>query len=588
MSQQAALPPDQILSQRQEELRERAAHIVEQLVLALKEVPAGDEDIALLIDAAERLRSFFLLVIVGEFNSGKSALINTLLGAEVMPEGVTPTTSAIHLLRYGAAPAERVLANGVIEHSYPAPLLQDVTLVDTPGTNAIVREHEVLSQNFVPRADLVLFVTSADRPFTESERRFLEEIRDWGKKIVLVVNKIDLLQTEAEREQVERFVRDNALRLLGLQPEIFALSGRLARQAELSQEPAERERLRAASHFAPFERFLIESLDQEARIRLKILNPLGIAERLATRYHALVGERLGVLARDVQTIEQIERRLESYRAEMRADFTGYLSRVETIVHRMNDRADEFFEETIRIGRVVDLMNRERIRADFEEQVVSDTERQIDQAVQEMIDWMVGRDLQIWQAVHEYIERRELDRHTGEVVGEAAGSFHYDRQAVLQAVGRRADEVLQRYDPEREGSAIADSIRDAVAHTALVEVGAVGLGAVVVALATSVAFDVTGILAAIMVGGLGLLILPYRKRKARELLRRRSAELLQRLTETLSDQFEREIERSVARVRDTVGPYGAFVRGEREKLERASTALDRVEAEVRDTRRVLGD
>ena len=99
MSQPAALPPDQILSQRQEELRERAAHIVEQLVLALKEVPAGDEDIALLIDAAERLRSFFLLVIVGEFNSGKSALINALLGAEVMPEGVTPTTSAIHLLR---------------------------------------------------------------------------------------------------------------------------------------------------------------------------------------------------------------------------------------------------------------------------------------------------------------------------------------------------------------------------------------------------------------------------------------------------------------------------------------------------------
>jgi len=588
MSERTALPPEQILSERQEELRERAARLVERLVLALKEVPATDEDVSLLLDAAERLRSFFLLVLVGEFNSGKSALINALLGAAVMPEGVTPTTSAVHVLRYGASPGERVTPGGVIEHTFPAPLLQDVSLVDTPGTNAIVREHEVLSQGFVPRADLVLFITSADRPFTESERRFMEEIRDWGKKIVLVVNKIDLLQTEEERRQVERFVRDNALKLLGLQPELFAVSARRARLAELAESPAERAELRRSSDFAPFERFLIDSLDQEQRVRLKILNPLGIVERLSSRYHALVRERLGLLERDVQTLEQIELRLDSYRAEMRADFTGYLSRVETIVRRMNERADRFFEDTIRLGRVVDLMNRDRIRADFDEQVVADTERQIDQTVQEMIDWMVSRDLRIWQAVQEYIDRRELDRHTGEVIGEPAGSFHYDRQAVLQAVGRRADEVLERYDPEREGSSIANSIRDAVAQTALVEVGAVGLGAVVVALATSVAFDVTGILAAIMVGSLGLLILPYRKRKARELLQRRSAELLERLHETLADQFEREIERSVARVRDTVGPYGAFVRGEREKLGRIGGALDGIEADVRETRRLLGE
>ena len=62
---------------------------------------------------------------------------------------------------------------------------------DTPGTNAIHREHERLTREFVPRSDLVLFVTSADRPFTESERGFLQGIRDWGKKIVVVVNKMD-------------------------------------------------------------------------------------------------------------------------------------------------------------------------------------------------------------------------------------------------------------------------------------------------------------------------------------------------------------------------------------------------------------
>ena len=62
----------------------------------------------------------------------------------------------------------------------------------------------------MPRSDLVLFVTSADRPFSESERAFLQQIRDWGKKVVIVVNKIELLTTEAEQRQVLEFVRQNA------------------------------------------------------------------------------------------------------------------------------------------------------------------------------------------------------------------------------------------------------------------------------------------------------------------------------------------------------------------------------------------
>ena len=70
----------------------------------------------------------------------------------------------------------------------------------------------------MPRADLVLFVTSADRPFTETERVFLDVIRDWGKKIVLVVNKIDILERESERDEVVGFVRESASRLLSVVP----------------------------------------------------------------------------------------------------------------------------------------------------------------------------------------------------------------------------------------------------------------------------------------------------------------------------------------------------------------------------------
>ena len=155
---------------------------------------APEEQRQALADSLEQLEQPFLLVVVGEFNAGKSAFINALLGQKALEEGVTPTTARIGLLRHGESVGREVTAAGLEALTAPAEILRDLVIVDTPGTNAVLREHEELTREFIPRADLVLFVTSADRPFTESERSFLEAIRSWGKKVIVVLNKADLLE----------------------------------------------------------------------------------------------------------------------------------------------------------------------------------------------------------------------------------------------------------------------------------------------------------------------------------------------------------------------------------------------------------
>jgi small GTP-binding protein len=192
----------------------------------LSSINSDKVDLKLLQDTQAQLDELFLIVIAGEYNSGKTALINTLLGNSFLKTGITPTTDKITILRYGDSQREQIIEPGKSSIELPVPLLKEVQIVDTPGTNAILREHESLTTDFIPRSDIVIFVTSVDRPFTESERGFLEKILRWGKKIVFVINKIDIVENQEDLLEVVDFVSNNAQKLLGLSPVIFTISSK--------------------------------------------------------------------------------------------------------------------------------------------------------------------------------------------------------------------------------------------------------------------------------------------------------------------------------------------------------------------------
>ena len=136
----------------------------------------------MLKETLQALEDSFLVVVVGEFNAGKSSFINALLNTEKLAEGVTPTTAQINLIRYGETESVTPIEQWGQLVQLPADMLESLSFVDTPGTNAVITEHEVLTRWFLPRADVVLFLTSADRPFSESEKNFMQGISDWGKK----------------------------------------------------------------------------------------------------------------------------------------------------------------------------------------------------------------------------------------------------------------------------------------------------------------------------------------------------------------------------------------------------------------------
>lgn len=553
-----------LITERQDALLAELRGVLEQLLVAFERFGADVDpaDQHTVQETLAHLEELFLIVVAGEFNSGKSSFVNALLGEQVLPEGVTPTTDAITVLSHGDEITTELRSGGLRLTTFPAEVLRQLTIVDTPGTNAVIRQHEKLTREFIPRADLVLFATSADRPFTESERGFLELIKEWGKKITIVLNKVDILNDQ-EREQVVSFIRENARTLLGVTPEIFPVSARLASRARQS-EGEERERLWAASHFGAIEHYVIETLDEETRVRLKLLSPLGVARRLSGKYMGVTEARLATLREDLATMEQVEQQLGLFHEDLNNDVKYYMGEIDQILQQVIERGDLFFDEHIRLGRLRELMNGDEFRSLFEQEVVGDLNQQIDQRVQTLIDWLVEKNLRLQQSTDEYIKRR-ASQHSERMIGDVGGSFDYNRRALLDSVGRTASDVVASYDKTRESAALADEVRASLAATAITQAGAVGLGALVVTLAHAVWLDFTGILAATAIAIGGFALLPAKKRQAKRALRERVDNLRAQLRQGVETQVEREVNRSVGQIRERNAPFTRFVRGQRSQL-----------------------
>lgn len=532
------------------------------------------DDLHTLNASIRQLDDLFLLVVAGEFNAGKSAAINALIGTPVLEEGVVPTTAQLHLLTYGETISVQPGPDGVRMVTAPLELLKDVHIVDTPGTNAILREHEKLTTDFVPRSDMVLFITSADRPFTETERQFLEALRGWGKKIAILVNKIDIVSTPAEREQILGFVARGAHDLLGIDPPVLGVSAKLAMRAKHG-EPS----LWAASGYERLEALIRDTLAPENRFQLKLANPLGVAAALTARYTAVARERLALLRNDVELLDELQRQTSLYEGDLQRGFELRMEAIAKVLSDMEARGNRYFENTLRIGRVVDLLNRSRVQKEFTDTVVADVPLQIERRVNEMIDWLVDQDFRHWQAVTSRLSERQRDL-AGRMLGAPdVGTFHNDRARLIESVGREAQRAVETYDKHREADLIADQARVAVATAAAAGGAALGLGTIVTVAASTVAADVTGILLASLMLGVGFLVIPARRRRAKAVLEQKIAALAERIGTALRAEFETARSRSGLRLQDAMAPYGRFVQAEQNRWAGALQTLEALGARL---------
>lgn len=234
----------------------------------------------------------YLIVLMGAFNTGKSSLINALVGEKVLGVGATPTTSRIAMVRHGPT-SQQSNAGGLDTIFHPSQLLERVSLVDTPGLDSVFKGHDEITHKFLHRADLVMLVMLATQAMSASNVQYMQSLRDYGKRMIIVINQVDLLEP-GEGETITNFVTEQAKLQLGLTPEVWLVSAKLASEA-LQSTPRNPE-LWALSGFDQVEVFINKALSDAERVRQKLETPIQIVRNVMTSASARIRVQQDALA----------------------------------------------------------------------------------------------------------------------------------------------------------------------------------------------------------------------------------------------------------------------------------------------------
>jgi small GTP-binding protein len=591
---------EQVLTRQQGELvaleRKLVLRVRDELALA----DGARADLERLASLVNEMDELFLLVVVGEYNSGKSTFINALLGDEVFAMGDLPTTRAISILRYGDAGPPESIGDHIQLYHYPLDVLKDLDIVDTPGTNSIERMEEAITREFVPRADLVLFVTSLLQPLTASELDFLTHIREWGKKVVFVVNGIDRRNTDDQLDRVREYLtREVTTRLGASAPSLYFISALQALRAKLAAQPGRTPSAAVGvgsattdprNEYSQLERYVLETLRETERVRLKLLTPLGVLRNVLKKNTAGLLDRLVVVDEDARVLKSIREQLTAYSTEMRTDSERYLIEMRNVLYELERRGRSWFERTIRIGNAFFLRNKDAVENRFRAEVVQDAPQAIEGVVHRMVDWTVQRNLKLWRTVF-----AELDAHTarlresGALAPHGDTEFQYNREELFARLREPVERRLDEFDTEREAREIVTSVKEAVMSAFGVNVLAIGLGGILVAAFTTAALDFTGVLTATLFAIAGWLIIPARRRQLVGEFEAKISKLNADLAALLTVKFEEQLTRYERQLLDVVAPYERFLETERSKLEgglkhlgEASREVDTLEQRVMQT------
>lgn len=566
-----------------EAIRRREYELITNLLEVLPRIDNLDEGrVAQVRDALFHADHPFLMVFVGPFSSGKSSIINTLLGQEeLLPVGPVPTTDRIAILRYGDE-AQRMNSGGEVDTVfYPSELMKKVSFVDTPGLQSVMQRHETTTRNFLHRSDVVLLVMMATQAMTASNLEYLQTLKEFGKKVIIVINQVDLLTPE-EANTVQEYVLEQSKSRLGYKPEIWMVSSRQG--AEARQNGTLDEAKWKASGMHLFEQYIDQQLGDVDRLRTKLQTPLQIAQNVNQAALTSVRTNQAALDNYRRIGQNIEQQLAACQREQEKTVNETNGEIREKFTESAQRGTNAIREVFSLGRaplsvgrglmelvgIAGIVRRMSGKTDVDEVFARHKALEPIEEAATITDKLgprlEGRDVQDIDSLVKYGQKEVESLPEAirtKVIGNIRAPLQYERGALQQV----RDELEEIKDEARklETKKLEDGWRNALMFLGAYEIFMLILLIALIALWGNIALSsgqaATPIIALVVLLGfalLGLAIMPLRGRALANQRAARLEKLQTRYIDALSKAAGKQVSYGMQLRRDAVAPLTRLI------------------------------
>lgn len=537
----------------------------------------------------------FLLTLVGPFSSGKSTVINALLGDKVMEAGPIPTTDHIAILRHGES-LQKSRTGSVTTIFYPSQLLERLSLVDTPGLESVFSQHDELTRKFLHRADIVLLVMIATQVLTASDLKFIESLKVYGKRMVILLNQIDLLEP-GDRQKVYDFVREQSRLHLGIEPIIWQASAKQGLKAYDGE--VRDEILWDESGFADIEDYLFDTLGDDQRVLQKLETPLQVSRNVVTAALDHVNAAQHTLTDHRKTVDNISvqiaasererrKRIEQIQAEIKKEW-------ETATDQGTAAIDELFQIQRALGQslagVLEIVGigalarrfRKRTQAEdtFLQFEVLTTIERIPELAEKVGPMLEGRDQEETDQLVDYTRQQVTalpDTLKSKIIGKIQTPMSYDRKA-LRDVRTPLEDIIAKasnFETDRIDRALRSTIILMAAWMIITIIFAVLLVSGTLLFGSSSALNAVVILALFI---LGMALLPLRGSLLRYRYRSHMHDLMTEYSTKLQRAADKQVAYGTQMRQDVVGPFTRLITTQTEHIDDMKQSLNEHQQQI---------
>ena len=508
------------------------------------------------------IREPLLFVVVGEVKAGKSSLLNALFGQEFAKVDVLPATDRVYIFRHGDEESAVEVSPQLTERYQPIEFLKNFNVVDTPGTNTMVPQHQTITESFIPRADLVLFVFSITNPWTQSAWALLDLVqKKWLKNIIFVIQQVDL-RDASEIEIIRRHLEDTALQKLGFTPPIFAVSARKALRAKTSG--IDKERLWSEGGFGPLEDQITRTVTEGGARMLKLRSTLTTGNLILADFAEEIRGSFDLITRDEQHLERVTNFVQVRKEQTLRQVAGFLRGVERACRDCAEHGKKLIEDRLSFWKTWRLLwTRAQWQHDFQNEVETKLRETVQPQVENAVQLLETDLRSLWPQLQDTIEAQFASEGKTRV-SKTIPDFARQRRELLQSIeltlveriaGKSVEEQLSRTFAES-----ASWLRWPAGLAA-----ASGLATILAAMISASVADVTGIVA-ISSAALGTFFAFTQRGRVLRAYEKEMESKRGELIAAIEQQMEHAIDLFYKEISNAFQPLAAFCVTERKRYE----------------------